>query len=53
MYNEKTRIRFSHELFKSSSFVLFVRTSNIILILFTKHFITVKHIFESVTDRKA
>lgn len=35
MYNEKT-IRFSHELFKLSSFVLFVRTSNIILILFTK-----------------
>lgn len=34
MYNEKTRIRFSHELFKLSSFVLFVRTSNIILILF-------------------
>lgn len=36
MYNEKTRIRFSHEFFKSSSFVLFVRTSNVILILFTK-----------------
>lgn len=36
MYNEKTRIRFSHELFKLSSFVLFVRTSNVILILFTK-----------------
>lgn len=36
IYNEKTRIRFSLELFKLSSFVLFVRTSNIILILFTK-----------------
>lgn len=53
MYNEKTRIRFSHEFFKSSSLCSVRQNIEYHTDSFHEGFITVKHIFESVTDRKA